>query len=195
MPTKRPSPKKGKPQPRYDWTAIRIAREVGGKSFEDLSKRFGPHYSTISARARKEGWRDPTEVREESARAAAGDIARRFVAQESEAVFENRLRAHQITGRILGRVERRLDDLEKKRGRYLDPTDEALELRRLVLIAHTAEQIDSRVAGIKESEGWRPDRETAVVEILYDEQGEASLARHMERLGLGPGPSDPASEE
>ncbi len=140
------SPKKGRPHPRHDWTAIRIARETSGTSFRALAQEFGASDSGIRKRAKQDQWRDPREVGAEVAQAAADEISRRFVAQEAEAVFENRARIHALNSRILDLVEKRLDELESGNFRGVRGSD-TLELRRIGLAISTVEMVDARVAG------------------------------------------------
>ena len=50
------------PRQRYDWEAIEREYRTGRLSLQELSRRYGPHPSTISSRAKKRNWaQDLTE--------------------------------------------------------------------------------------------------------------------------------------
>lgn len=156
------SPKKGKTQRRYKWAPIQLAREQEGLSFQDLSKKFGPHPDTIRERANRERWRNPVEVRAEIVHAAAAENARSFVVQNSAAVLANRMAHAAVTKKIIEFTRQKMDTFFDDDGKIvsqkLDADNQALEVRRLALVVNTIERTDSNLAGITEessSGGWR----------------------------------------
>lgn len=153
--------KKGEPQRRYDWAKIRIAREVEGKSFADLSKEFGPQPETVSRHAKKDGWRDPSEVAAESSAAAAEELSRQFVVQNSAAVLKNRIAHAGVTAQIIEYTRQKMAAFFDEKGdiKAAEPLEtQVLDVRRIALIVNTIERTDSNLAGISEessSGGWR----------------------------------------
>jgi hypothetical protein len=145
--TKKQSKKAPKRQKRHDWKAIRIAHEVGGKSFRDLSKEFGPHPDTISSHAKKERWRDPVEVRAEASLAVAHKEVRDLVAQEARAVFANRCEHAAVSRRLLQWVNGRIDAVMEKDS-VVPAVDAGQEMRRMSLIVRTLGEVDNEVAGL-----------------------------------------------
>lgn len=179
------SPKKGKRQPRYDWTAIRIDRE-GGLSYDDIAAKYGPARSTISDRARREEWRDPADVRRESAELVREENARRYVAQEADAQFANRTEIFSLTARVLARVGVQMEEIEdpkRNNSLLLDAGEEAKQLRRLMLVLNTAELVDARLGGIEDGGGdFRAagqDRDRATETTV------SIISRILKKLGAG----------
>ena len=144
----KPNPRKGKTQTRYDWSAIRVAHEVGGKSFADLAKEFGAHHSTISAHAKKERWRDPAEVRAKASEKAADKKFAGLVSQEAEAVFKNRCEHAEISAEILKWVRDRIATITDPDAFTSPLEDIDLAVRRLSLILRTLGAVDTDIAGL-----------------------------------------------
>ena len=144
---------KGRRQKRYDWGPIRKAREITGKSYQDLAKEFGPNRDTIRLRARREKWLDPAEAQRKLSEASTEEISRRFVAQEADALFANRARVHGLNSRVLDQVDAQLKLFEANdRATRLD-SDDLLALRRISLIINTIEGSDAKVGGIEAGGG------------------------------------------
>jgi hypothetical protein len=155
---KKPSPRKGKKQRRYDWTEIRVAREVGGKSFKDLSDEFGPVPETISARSKREKWRDPVEVRAKASAKAADRKVSALVAQEASALFANRARHAEVSETLLKWVKSKVKAIADGTAKLPDHVSDVLEMRRLCMMLDTLEETDSRLAGLSKAAGdWRSD--------------------------------------
>ena len=150
---KKPSPKKGKRQPRYNWAEIRQAREVLGKSYADLAEEFGAHERTIRNRAKKDGWRDPREVAAEYATRSFARLDELLEAVEAVTVAAPTLDHHTVG---LACLEAGCDVLMEK------PIAASLaEARELVSAAESAD----RVLEVGHVERYNPAVEALIPQI------------------------------
>ena len=153
-PKKKGSPKKGKRQPRYDWAKIRIAREVGGASFADLSREYGPQPHTISLHAKKEAWRDPIEVAAESSAAAAEKIREDSLVFEAPAIRASLTKKRSLADRLLGLASTHIKRLESGErlvlttGNVVTQEDPIQSLRRLGMVLSSVEVVDKSLIGL-----------------------------------------------
>ena len=182
-PPKGKSPKKGKPQPRYDWTEIRTAREVGGKSFRDLAKKFGPHPDTISARAKREKWLDPVKVQAKSSAEAAEIIGADFIEFEAPAIRASLNKKRTLADRLLTLASGHVDRLEKGErliittGNVTTTEDPIQSLRRLGMVLSSVEVVDKSLIGL--ANGFRS---TPLDSDESPESSEGAILDAMEAL-------------
>ncbi len=146
---RRPS-RRGGSQP--DWTAVRHAREIGGKRWSELEREFGLSRQRIQRRAVREGWRQPGEVVQK----ATDDFARRFVAREAEAVIEAYRETLDATRRLLALTVAQILEMEAQ------PSDATpTQLKELAEVVRKIHSVQSDIGGLGRSDVWRGSGESS----------------------------------
>ena len=123
----------------------RGARGLDPEFIKELERQFGLTRQRIQRRAVREGWRNPGEV----VRKATEDFARRFVAQESEAVLEACRDTLGASRRIVSLAIARIEAMEA------DPAKVDLgDLKELAEILRKSHVVQSDIGGLNRRDAW-----------------------------------------
>lgn len=103
--------KQGKP----DWNAIRAEYIGGGISQRDLAQKYKLSYSTLRARADKEGW---VKTREETVRKIGEKMAQKATQKTADAAAQNAVKLEKARGLLIDHVLRAIEGMPKNGGTH-----------------------------------------------------------------------------
>ena len=98
-----------------DWTAIKAEYIAGGISQRDLAKKNKLAYSTLRARADKEGW---TKTREETLRKIGEKAAQETIKKSADAAAQNAVKLEKARGLLIDHILRAIEGMPKNGGTH-----------------------------------------------------------------------------